>query len=354
MLILHTLNAYLVVQVAKKYLKPDLATLLGVVYGVSSIHFLSLFYIGAIQELIATLFSLLTIHHYVSAKRPSTYLLAGLTLCALLSKELSLRLPVILFILSLAKQRSIKQALQELAGPVIATIVYLVLRLATGMNSASEYSLVLSPATTLSTIMWYGLFFVGFPERILSYGLSLGRIDMVRFVSDYGWLTLPISLSALSYTGLIFTKIVAVVKAKNFQNALLFPLVSLVSLAPIIFLPTHRYPHYLDLFILFFGIWIFSVIKKINFAVWLIFGIIISASLSGLEIEKRTHWTIQRSLMSANILPVVLDSCHNPDGVVFVGKPDYLRDLSYALSVENGPRVICENPQLRVYYKEQP
>lgn len=58
MLILHATNAYLVQVISAKYLRSKYSVVLSIFYAISNIHFLSLFYIGAIQQILSTTFSL--------------------------------------------------------------------------------------------------------------------------------------------------------------------------------------------------------------------------------------------------------------------------------------------------------
>ncbi len=356
MLIIHIINAYLVVHIARKYLRDQFAVFLGIVYALSTLHFLSLFYIGAIQQLISTLFSLLAIALFTRQRTPSQWILGLLTLGALLSKELALRLPLILLVLSYLKDRKFYPTLTRVVGPIIVTLLYLSMRYLLGTQLASEYDLVFSLGTALATLMWYGLFLLGFPERLLSYGLSLGKINFSGFIVESGPTAWLVVLSASIILYLCFKRFYASFKSHSLWSDLVFPGLAVLSLTPVLFLPTHRYPHYLDLAILFVGIWLLQELSKFNWPARLTFGFVCLGMLAGIGIEARTHWTIQRSIVSRQISQEILQSgqCSDPAGIVFRGTSVELRELSYALSNENGPRVICQNPALQVYYKNQP
>ncbi len=346
MLVLHTVNAVLVTQIAKKFIAPSPAVILGVVYALASSHFLSLFYIGAVQQIISTLFSLLAIKHLLTKKNPSWVVLTLLTLASLLSKELALRLPVILFFLSWYKSRDFKFSLRTVASPVLIALLYLGLRAFSGAELASEYHLVFGLGTTIASLMWYLLFLLGFPEYLLRFGLSQGRIDFLGFFAEVGLPGYLIGVTAV---------ILLVIIAKSIKRPLIFPFLALVSLAPIIFLPTHRYPHYLDFAILFVGIWILTGIKKLTLLHYLALALVVVSMLASVAVEKRTHWTIKRALHAKNLVEEIKnnDLCYREGGVVYNGSKQELQEISYALSLANGPRVICENPDLAVYYYEE-
>jgi hypothetical protein len=356
MILIHVVNSYLVYIIAKKYLKPNFALLLGVFYVVSSVHFLSLFYIGAIQQLISTFFSLLAIKVYLEGHRPPQFTLALLTLCALLSKELSVRLPMILFVLGMIRSRRVMSSLKSIAGPLIVTLLYFLLRYFAGAAQAAEYVLNFSPTTTLATIMWYGLFLLGLPEELLHYGLSGGAINIAGFIHDHGFSAMMIILTGITLFTLLLRKFIITFKSTNIWQPLIFLALGCLTLLPIIFLPTHRYPHYLDLSILFVGIYLFLDITKITKMGLGIFLFVVAGSLVSINLETSTHWTTKRAVLSDSKMQEMIDSrsCDNSNSITFTGSHLDMLELSYAFSLANGPRIICQNPILQVYYKELP
>lgn len=353
MLLVHATNAYLVTRISRKYTSSVASLILGIFYAISSIHFLSLFYIGAIQQLLSTLFSLLAIYHLVYKPRPSHLILASLTLAALLSKELSLRLPLILLILSYFESKHIKQSIQATAGSLVVTFLYLVIRFVSMGPGAPEYLMVLNPASLLATLMWYSLFVLGFPELILQYGLSRGLINWGALIHDIGPWAYPIITFALALSTLIIFRIWHTIKDRRDWHWLTFLVMAFVSLIPVLFLPTHRYPHYLDLAILFVGIWLLRTVHKLTPSL-LVFCLLIGLSnYLSIMISVRTHWTVKRAIEARRQTDSILRSgnCNAPGGVVFEGDPSEVREISYALGLANGPRVICHNQSLPVYYQ---
>lgn len=353
MLLIHTFNAYLVVLIGRKYLKGNVSILLGMIYAISSIHYLSLFYIGAIQQLISTLFSLLAIYVFTKRPRGSQLTLLVITGCALLSKELAIRLPLILFVLSYIEEGHIIPAIKAVVGPIIVTLVYFLIRFVFSSGAALEYSVVLSTATTFATGMWYGLFTLGFPEEILRYGLSGGQINFVGFLSINPAARLPIFISASLLLVYVFYQLYLTIKVKKDWHWLIFPCLAVLSILPIIFLPTHRYPHYLDLSLLFLGIWLLRNITKINLKVVVAAMIIGIGMFASIRLETSTHWTVKRALISEQVEAKLIEGglCQNVSSIVFEGSAPGPLEVSYAMSDMNGPRIICNNPSLQVYYQ---
>lgn len=351
MLLLQIGNAYLVWRISQTQVHKKYAVLLAVFYAISNIHFLSLFYIGAIQQLLSTTFSLLAIAAILNHPKPKQWVLIIMTLAALLSKEIALRLPLLLLGFSYMRTRDIKKSLQSIIGPGLVTLAYLVLRLSANHGGASEYVVSLSPALTLATGMWYALFTLGFPELLLRYGQSHGLIDFGQFFREDPLRRIPILIGALLLVLSFGKRIGLLIKERDWRS-LLLPLMAAVSLAPVLLLPTHRYPHYLDLAFLCLGI--FLVQKMITLS-WKTRGAALCIALgmlASISVDWQTHWTVARAILASKEEKLLLetDACHAQEGIYFTGTTQEVLDLSYALSRENGPRVICHNPKLPVYY----
>jgi hypothetical protein len=81
-------------------------------------------------------------------------------------------------------------------------------------------------------------------------------------------------------------------------------------------------------------------------------SVIIFISLVSINLSEMTHWTVKRAEMSTSAIQIIEErgSCNSKVWYV-TGSSDSAKQLSYTLSLENGPRVICNNPSLQVYYQ---
>jgi len=195
MIILQSVNGYLVYLLCSKLFKEEkLGILIGLAYAISSVHFLSLYYIAATQQLLAMTFSLLSLNAFISRKYhlASLYLVPGL-----LSKESALVTPAVAGIISLYQagainMTSVKKTFFKLVPYIVVTAIYLGIRFAVGVEVQSEYRPVFG-LSLLSTIRWYLLFAFGAPEELLRYGLAGMGIRIGQFLTDFnslGWLNL--------------------------------------------------------------------------------------------------------------------------------------------------------------------
>lgn len=351
MLLVQASNAYLVSVLIKKLTNDShLGLLVALVYATSSVHFLSLFYIAATQQLLAALFSLLSINDFLERKSWRSALWFFL---ALLCKEVAIVTPIIM-LLSLqriGKKISFSELARRALPVGIAGMIYLLLRFGGGITSQSEYRMVLN-GSVLSTIRWYFLFSYGAAEELVRYGLPRMGLSVTRYLADYGYAGM-ITLFAPVVLGLfaIIRTVMSLLGKGNLKrlNVSIYFTWWILALAPVLFLQDHRYPHYLDLALIPMVLLVLEgVAKKTQLAV---VGLLIVASVFCINLSIRTHWTTKRAVMATSATRKIESgkACQYESWYV-VGEGNAPRELSYALSLDNGPKVIC-NHDLRVYYE---
>lgn len=341
-LLIHTANAYLVTLMLEKVFKltSRAAVLGGAVYAASSIHFLSLFYIGATQQLLTTFFGLLAAYANLKNQkvREVTFFLLSL-----LSKEIALRLVPVVILMRIIRGENWVTAVKKSAALIGVAALYLGVRYAVGVSAPPEYAFDFGVLTTAATGMWYGLMTLGAPEHLLTYGLSAGRIDILGFLRDF-------PIAGTLNVGAVVLLLVACLAAKPSRSHVRYIALWGAALIPVFFLPSHRYAHYLDLSLLPVLAWLLARTNPR----WLKMTagtLLFIAFTTGQSIDRRTHWTVERAELARSYREKIeaADACHG-DALVFAGEEIRVRDLSYALMYENGPRIICNREELQVYY----
>lgn len=337
MLALQSWNGYLVMRLLEKLkVKSPTPHIVGFLYAISSVHFLSLYYIAATQQLLAATFSLLSLIFFLDRR----YFVSALFLIlGLLSKETAIVVPGVALITTLINR--LKPKLKPFLPYTLVLILYFALRLLTSSSVQPEYHLSLGPSL-ITNIRWYFLFAANLPEALVSYGLPRMGINFREFIFDFGlsaWViilsTIPISLFAL----------IRLFQTRRWLYILWF----VASLGPVLLLRDHLYPHYLDLALIPFLLLLTQDLKaKILYSVVTLYAFV---SLFSLQFSQSHHWTTGRSLMASQA-ESKLDwgSICAHDSIAFVGEGSRPLELSYTLSLENGPRVICENKTLKVQY----
>lgn len=339
MLLIQSLCGYLVFRLLTQLkFKSPTPLLVTLSYSVSSVHFLSLFYIAATQQLLAAAFSLLSLILFLKQK----YLPSALILIlALLSKETAIVTPLIALGLILITKA--KPTIPQFIPYTTVFILYLSMRLATSSNPQSEYHLFFGPSV-LTNIRWYFLFAANFPETLVSYGLPRMGINIAKFIADLGTSALMITLSSSLLAILALTRLVL---SKRWLYLLWF----ILALGPVILLRDHLYPHYLDLALIPFLLLLLQDLKAKQ--QYLVAVFYVAASLYSIQFSIYHHWTTGRSDITQTALSTYdWDVACKQGNIVFIGEGSAPRELSYALSLANGPRVICHNADLGVYYQE--
>ena len=348
---IHSINTTLVFTLVKKIwkLKISLAFTFASLYAIASVHFLSLYYVGATQQLLASMFSLLVLH---ASLKNQTFKSSFFYLFALLSKELSLRLAPIVVLVHLLSGKSLSDSVKKSKNIIVLTLVYLLFRYLFKVVIAPEYTLDFSIFTTLATLMWYVLMSFGAPEYLLRFGLSHGQIDVLGYVSSVYPLS-AINAVTVALSLILFVTILLIQLRKSPSARHFFPLALLwlAGIAPVLFLPTHRYSHYLDLS-LFFVLFFLVTAKKSFLKVILIISLT-TAFLSGNLLDRQTHWTIERSLSAQKYLLFLTSAGYcQYSTLYFVGSQTATNNLSYALMNEHGPQIACSRHDLSVYYSD--
>lgn len=339
-ILLHSTNGYLIYRLLTDKFGTDKpkAIILSLIYLSASLHFLSLYYLGATQQLLMTFFSLMVIYSYLSGHLKNSVIFFVL---ALLSKELALRLIPIILIMDYYRGANVFSVFNKSKWLIITGIVYLLFRYLAGINSASEYLVSFSPTTTLATVMWYWLMLLGAPEAILRYGLSGGKINWMAYINDFG---------ILGSLNLVLLTITALLLLYNLRRSrwLILAGLWLASLTPVIFLPTHRYAHYLDI-ALFVILLFLSRLNLKNIQFFAAFFVL--TNLSGYYLDYHTHWTTARAVESEIYQQKIIGSgaCQQP-ALYFLGSKKDLQELSYSLMNNHGPQIMCNQPSLEVYY----
>lgn len=352
MLIIQSLNAYLAYLLVTKLSKDkSLAIWIGVLYVSSAAHFLSLFYISATQQLLSALFGLISLNLFLNKRR---WLAAVTFFLALLSKENAVVIPALaylLYLLQTKKADKIVALIKTFLPYALFALAYIALRLSTPLIIQAEYQPVLG-LSLLNTLKWYFLFAYSAPEILLSYGPAGLLIDFPQFIRDFGIWALVSTLTLLTIT---LSSLLTI--AKSFftglplsrKNLIIYLSWWLISIILVIWYPDHRYPHYLDVGLIPLLLLIMQGTKP----KWRnILGVLLLlSSAAGILLSLRSHWTVKRAAIARRAVSVIEASggCQK-DSLVFTGQGRAPQELSYVLSLANGPRLICDNPTLDVYY----
>lgn len=346
-----------------KYLLIDQKKSLLVVllYGVSAVHFTSLYLLAAAQDLFSLVFGLLSLIFFFKKTTRKTILSSLLFfILSLLGKETAVMIPVII-LLTMIYKKDVK--LFKLIPFVIILLPYLALRLINySPDVENSYIFDFSIFKFLNTLFWYCLWSLGAPELLVDYVGSGLRI-VPKFFSDYPSWSYIILLSLLSI--LLNLLILFLSKVKEINRTIIYgSLFFIITLLPVIFLPWHKFTYYLTYPLIGFVIILvelfnFETKKFITHSFIILF---IVFNILTILLTHQTHYSISRGDLSFKILSYFKsnypDKPNNSYFEFINDTPNYGKEwgsskqIAHSISFSDLFKVIYKDPEFKVFYED--
>lgn len=351
-------SLYLVYRFALSQFKDHHKSLLTTfIYGVSVTNFTRIYFLSAFQEIALVTFSLLCLLSFKRSKPKSTIFF----ILALLSKETAIVLPLLLLIFNF---KTIKKKLTILIPIIVVSFVYLYLRLGVfGMAVGDSYAINFSPVKALNTLMWYVLWCVGAPELLIDY-IGSGLRPIPRLFTDYPYWWQ--SIFVLLFGTLISLGILLIKKIKKINTQILkFIALFLISLAPVIFLPQHKFALELGLPLVGFSLAIAWLLPTKNTSLKIIFlGFYITLNLSMNYLTYTRTYSVNRSKTAKEIVSYFyVNYPQYPQGKYFEFFNDTdnygeawgsSKQISNITSGSELFRVLYKDKNINVYFQDYP
>ena len=364
----HFFNFLLIFKIIEKVSrKRRSAFILSALYLFAPLHFLSLYYIAAFQQILAAFWQFLGLYFYLNKKKKAVYFCF---IFALLSKETAIVYPALLFLFSLIgqKEMNFKKAFCQIKKEFFYWLSFALLIIFYGLlrwssfsqNLGSEYELSLSMRTFLSSARWYLIWLLGAPETIISYagrGFAFNWFSFVKDAKILGYLFTGTFLAEVVLLCLILVRLISLGKGRKKILSFLvwFGVWFIVSLLSVSFFPYHRYSHYLDMaFFAFLLIVARMMSKKSGVLLAILAGVFILNGYFAIGIDFKLHWAPARSKIAAKYYQFFKNEkiCENKQGIYFVDtQSNSAKEVAIALSFADGPRYFCQNYQLPVFYQ---
>lgn len=328
-----------------------------IIYGLSVSNFTRVYFASAYQELFLVVFSLLTLTNFRSKPKLSLFFF----LLALLSKETAIVLPALIFLINY-KDLKIKQHFLFFIFYFLLSLIYLYLRLFHfGLVVGDSYTWDFSLVKLTNTLMWYFLWSLGAPELLVDY-VGSGLRLIPRFFTDYSvwWPFIVLSLLSLIAT-------LSIVFLKNFKklNSQFWVFITffVVSLLPVLFLPSHKFALELGLPLVGFAIATSLLLQKSNkffYFVFLSFFVLYNLSMNYLTYTR--HYTVSRGQISKKVYQYFSHNYPSPSKqhyFEFINDAnDYgsiwgqSKQISQSLSGSDFFKVFYRQPEFVVYYQD--
>lgn len=294
MLFTHFLNIALVYLLAQKIFSSKQTSLIAsLIYGVSSVHFISLSWLSTYSFIIGPTFILLTFLLYFQKK--FTLALLSYILGALSNEVVLFTILPLLFWDIYVNKRTLTNLAKRILPFILATLFFIYLRLLLiPAEISGQYSFTFNPPDIISMLRFYILRFLGLPMLIRGIAFTpLGKISLSLFL-------VVVILGVILPLYHIKSKF----DKRQFVRNIVFPVFIFLSfLLPFLFMSSHYSPHYLT-FSLIGGSLYFATVtadfRKI-FLVIFIVSFIILQSIS-VYITYNTHWLIKRAKLSRQLV----------------------------------------------------
>lgn len=309
-------------------------------FGISSIHFMSLFWICEFSVILGAFFLLLAFLFFPQKKSLLFFFLG------LLSHELVMILPFLLLAKALVfKERKAK----ILAGFFLLGLAYFVFRFFLFPIPLKEtYRLTLGKKN-LSAFSWYFLWAFNLPEE-LKYQSVLSKLQIRQgFLKSFPKESLVWAGFLLFFmvSGLFSLKKSAWRKKKKI---FLFGLIWFaLGVLPLVFAPFHQYPMYLAFalpgFYLALLSWQGEKLRVLLFCFSLM-------SLNTIRFTEKTHWTVQEAKKAQAVFEKAKNTYPEVDeGTIFVLQSE--PQLKAALADEIGLQVLYQKEVKTLYVNPQ-
>ncbi len=298
-LILFVYILYLVKKLSEAYLPSTIHNLPSIIYGLSVSNFTRVYFVSAFQELFLVVFSLLTLLNFKSKPRLSLLFFV----LALMSKETAIVLPVLIFLLNIKDKKLLVSTIYDLRSAILISVVYLYFRLFHfGLAVGDSYLWDFSPVKAANTLMWYVLWSAGAPELLVDY-IGSGLRPIPRFFADYPSWWQFIVFPLLFLVSASFFMLLKSIKNLN-SNFWIFVLFFVISLSPVLFLPSHKFGLELGLPLVGFAISLavlLTVTCKFNTLSFCFFVLFIFYNLSMNYLTYTRHYSVSRGQISKKV-----------------------------------------------------
>jgi hypothetical protein len=295
------INSFLIYEILKKYTTTIFAFLLSIFYISHHQNIGIVYYLSTIQLSFAVLFTLLSIKQLQEKKNNWQIKILIFYILSIFCQEISLLNSIIFIgILLVEDLKNLKIEKKLILALLFATISYLIFRfyfINQQIFTNDNYHISLNPKTIINNLFWYGLWMASIPEYLINF-VGSGFKPLPPLFGQYR-LESTLSLLILLINLSVFTVLLSKVKNKKL---LIYPLAFVLSLAPVLVFPWHKYVYHLpiaSIFILIFCGKIIGRPKKSIVYLILIAALIFSSIISNF-IDRRTSYNYKRGVTAQN------------------------------------------------------
>lgn len=358
------------------------ATLSYLIYLMSAVHSVELYYLSSIQTLLAGFFMLLCLLEY------NLYLLKPIKKLFLLSllffilalgcHESAVTLFPIILILTFIHISPLElNNFRRIFSVLIPFLLVLLIRggvyfLSAGLPEEAAYRPVVSVKTMLNTFSWLSIWSLGISEILpdfVSPGFNLNK-NFIKWYSWYSGVVFPlvgVSLLILLISLLSFRK-------QIFKNKIFWFFISsyVFSEVPFLFFPQHKFVYYLSFPIVWLSATLSFILsfllnkKNLSFILIIYLFSFATVNFFTINLNSQTYWAAKRDKAAESLLfnlKKVYPNIQN-DSIFFIkDDPTYpfiskewgtsSQQAFLVLSGSDAIQLLYNNPTIKVYYQSK-
>ncbi len=358
-LICFGISLYLLFKLAQKLHFSDTQASLSVfLYAIAVANFPRIYFLSAFQDVLLPLFVVASLILFLDQKYFWSIIFF---IFSLMSKETAVVMPFLLLgLIFLTRKNKIKSTIPYFA----IMLIYLFLRFKYfGGAEGDSYVYDFSIQKILNTLFWYLAWTFGAPETLVDY-VGSGLKIVPKFFTDFPVWSTVILLELGSLVSLFLISLFTLKKQifKNNRLILFCLFLFLISLAPVIFMPWHKFTHALSLPMIgsSLALGFLFADRKIFIRLFLLVYILTNISMH-LFIYPR-HYSVNRALISEKVNQYFSVNYPTPpvdSYFIFTNNKasrnegkNQSKEVSFALSQSDFFKVYYHDRNFQVYYAD--
>jgi len=367
-LLFHILNIFLIGLISFQIFRSKLASATtSFFYAIAPFHYMTLSWLSLTWNNIGTFFIFASIYfslrYFRKLNIKHLFLSQLMFVIAIFTSEFAVITPFVILLLGNIENKNVcarysKKLLLILTPFFAAIVVYFVFRLIhSSIQSNKDYQITFD-VNVIKNLIWYFLWLLAIPQE-LKFNIDLSSLKIARsFLDGAGVEILPLFAIWLVFILLLF---ISFKKNKQLKKInIIVILVFLIGLMPVIFLPNHTFPYYLNISSLGVFLYIGYLIKN-NFSAenknFFILNLLIITSwlfLSFLNyrINTKTNWIPGQANTSKIIAEnVLIQSNHNHDYSPVVVISEDSVGTEQSLMSQRALRIVLNNPNIKTFVR---
>lgn len=302
-MLLLSVNAFLIYKILKKYTKSSIAFLLSIFYIVHHQNIGIIYYVSTIQLSIALLFTLLAIKEIQEKRKNWQIKIWIFYVLSLFSQEIAISNSVIFVLMIIMENKNnLKRYKKLIISLLLTSVAFLSFRfyfINNQLFANNHYQISLNPKTIINNLFWYSAWVMSVPEYVVNF-VGSGFKPLPPLFGQYRQESIVSTMIlAINFVSFIFLFI----KSQNKKKALLYLTCFGIALSPVLIFPWHKYVYHLPIasvFVLIFIAVTAAKLKKKSLALFIISLLIVSAVVSNF-IDRKTSYNYKRGVMAQNI-----------------------------------------------------